>query len=348
MPAAANDSITLTPAEVLELAYTAFLGSRTSDANARCMARSIAAAEIDGLRSHGLMRVPPYCDQARCGKVDGHALPVLEAQSRPGVCIVDAGHGFAHPAIELGFTQLVPAARASGIAALAVKRSYNCGVVGHHVEALAGQGLVALAYANTPAAIAPWGGSRAFFGTNPVAFAAPRRAQLPLVIDQSASVVARGEVMLRARQNQPIPEGWALDSSGAPTTDAKAALAGSMLPAGGYKGAGLALMVEVLAAVLTGATLSVHASSFADIQGGPPGTGQLFIALDPAAFLGGDFAERLDALLAAMCSEPSIRLPGSRREQARARAAAQGIAVAQSLYDDVARRAQTENSGTVP
>ena len=255
--------------------------------------------------------------------------------------VVDACEGFALPAIELGLAAIVARAKDNGVAALAITRSHNCGVVGHHVEALAERGLVAIGFANTPAAIAPWGGKRRFFGTNPIAFAAPRGSQPPLVIDQSASVIARGEVMLRAREGRSIPEGWALDHEGEPTTDARAALAGAMAPAGGYKGVGLALIVEVLAAVLTGSTLSHKAPSFADTSGGPPRTGQLFIALDPAAFSSSSFADVMEELLAAMCSEPGVRVPGARRLAARERARQHGITVPRALHDEISRRAKT-------
>jgi (2R)-3-sulfolactate dehydrogenase (NADP+) len=333
-----SDLVRISLADVERVSYAALCANRTSDANARCMARSITAAEAEGLASHGLLRVPPYCEQTASGKIDGHALPSV-ALTRPGALIADARTGFAHPAIDLGFEALVPAAREQGVAVLAITNSYNCGVVGHHVERLANAGLVALAFANTPSAIAPWGGSKALFGTNPVGFAAPRLGAPPLVIDQSSSVVARGEVMLHALQGEQIPLGWALDGDGAPTTDARAALAGSMLPAGGYKGAGIALIVEVLAAVLTGANFSFDASSFADDKGGPPRTGQLFIALDPAAFLGDRFPARMERLLVALCAQPGVRLPGERRIAAREAAAVEGVAVKRSLYESIAARA---------
>jgi (2R)-3-sulfolactate dehydrogenase (NADP+) len=281
--------------------------------------------------------LPTYCAHALSGKVDGLAQPTARGATA-ATSVVDAHDGFAHPAIDVGFAQLVPAARQQGIGALAITNSYNCGVVGHHVERLAREGLCALAFVNTPAAIAPWGGKHAFFGTNPIACAAPRRSGPPLVIDQSASVIARGEVMLAARQGRSIPEGWALDAAGVATTDPQAALAGSMLPAGGHKGAGMALIVEILAAVLTGASLSCQASSFAGDAGGPPRTGQFFVAIDPRAFVGGAFEERLDSLIESMVGQPGVRLPGAKRMAARQRAAQCGVRVSRSLYDDIARR----------
>jgi (2R)-3-sulfolactate dehydrogenase (NADP+) len=298
------------------------------------VAGSIVAAEADGIVSHGLLRLPTYCEHAARGKVDGHATPALE-RAGAAALIVDARDGFAHPAIDLGFDTLVSVTREHAIAALAVTNSYNCGVVGHHVEKLASHGLLALAFVNTPAAIAAWGGSKPLLGTNPVAFAAPRAQHPPLVIDQSSSVVARGEVVLRGSQGQEIPAGWALDAQGAPTTDPRAALAGSMLPAGGYKGAGIALIVEILAGVLTGANLSLQASSFVDNAGGPPRTGQFFVAIDPRAFLGERFAERLESLLAAMLADPAVRLPGARRIAARERTAREGVRVPRALHERV-------------
>lgn len=333
------DTITLTLPDVERLTFAALRASGTSDANARSVTDSVVAAEAEGLHSHGLMRLPTYCEHVKCGKVDGRAEPTVRSQ-RSGAVTVDAGSGFAHPAIDLGFRELVPAARANGIAALAVTNSYNCGVVGYHVERLARQGLVALGYVNAPPSIAPWGGKKAFFGTNPIACAVPRKSSSPLVIDQSSSVVARGEVMLHAQQGKAIPEGWALDRDGKPTTDPKAALAGgSMLPTGGYKGAGIALMVEIMAAALTGANFSFNASSFADNKGGPPNTGQFFIAIDPAAF-GDAFPDRMETLIEAMCSEAGVRLPGSKREAARKRTAAEGITIKRTLHEDLQSRAQ--------
>jgi (2R)-3-sulfolactate dehydrogenase (NADP+) len=334
-----DETVQFSLAEVHRAAYDALRASRTSEPNARHVAQSVVQAEAEGIRSHGLLRVPTYCEHAQCGKVDGQALPTVE-RARAAVWIADARDGFAHPAIAAGLTRLVPEAKQCGVAVLAIKNSYNCGVVGHHAERLAEQGLVALICANTPAAIAPWGGNKPLFGTNPIAFAAPRAGEPPLVIDQSASVVARGEVMLRATQGREIPLDWALDADGKPTSDPKAALAGSMQPAGGYKGAGLALMVEVLAAALTGASLSQAASSFVDNRGGPPRTGQLLVAFDPTAFVGDLFTDRIEQLLASMLEQPGVRLPGTKRIAARRAAETHGVRVSKALYDRIARLAQ--------
>ncbi|OGA52998.1 MAG: sulfolactate dehydrogenase [Betaproteobacteria bacterium RIFCSPLOWO2_12_FULL_62_58] len=333
------DRVNLTLAEVAALSHKALLASNISEPNARSVTTSIVAAEAEGIHSHGLLRLPTYCEHAKCGKVNGRAEPGIR-RSAAGALLVDAQEGFAHPAIDAGLERLIPLARENGIAALAVTNSYNCGVVGFHVERIADRGLVALGYVNSPAAIAPWGGKKPLFGTNPVAFAAPRKNAPPVVIDQSSSVVARGEVMVHAQQGKPIPTGWALDKDGQPTNDPQAALAGSMLPAGGHKGAGIALLVDIMAAGMTGANFSFNAASFADNNGGPPRTGQFFIALDPSVFVGAAFSERLETLFTAILNQPGTRLPGDKRNANRARTARDGISIKRALYDDIVRRTQ--------
>jgi (2R)-3-sulfolactate dehydrogenase (NADP+) len=314
----------LTIAEAEDLVAEALMRCRTAPDNARIVARALVAAEAEGLSGHGLSRVPTYAAQAKAGKVDGFAVPRAE-QARPGVLAVDAAHGFAYPALDLAVAGLPALARAQGIAVAPVRRSHHCGAAGQPVERLAHAGLVAILFANTPAAIAPWGGNRALFGTNPVAFAAPRANGAPIVVDLSLSKVARGNILAAKQRGEPIPEGWAFDAAGQPTTDPDAALAGTMAPLGDAKGTALALMVELLAAGLTGAVFAADASSFLDAKGPPPGTGQLLLALDPAAFGGG--IERFEELAMAVEAQAGARLPGSRRLAARARAAAEGLTV---------------------
>jgi len=327
-------SVHLSLREVHELALQALLACGTAENNAESVAASVAASEADGIHSHGLARLPTYCEHARCGKIDGQAQPSVESVSAAGIR-VDARDGFAHPAIDLGLERLVPLARETGIAAMAVTNSYNCGVCGYHVERIAREGLVALGYVNAPASIAPWGGSDPVFGTNPVSFAAPRRDADPLVLDQSSSVVAKSEIVVHKQRGEPIPEGWALDTNGRPTTDPAAALAGSMVPMGGHKGSGIALMVEIMAAAVTGASLALDASSFADNEGGSPRTGQFFIALDPQRFSGGAFDQRLGRLLAAIEDQEGARLPGGGRLAARERTGREGVEIPEALYKKI-------------
>ena len=303
--------------EIEQLALRALLASRVRTDNAVQVARSIACAERDGQGSVGLSYLPTYCDHAACGKVDGFATPTMEQISAVAIR-VDAATGFAHPAIALGLPALATAARSNGIAVLAVGNSYSCGSLGYFVEELAEGDLVALMTANSSPSMAPFGGKTPFFGTNPLAFAVPRVGHPPLVLDQSSSTVAWVAVNDAHQRGLPLPPGWALDKEGRPTTDAAAGLAGSMAPLGGYKGAGLALMVDVLSGGLTGSQFSHQVSSFGSCEGGPTRCGQLLIALNPQMLGGEQFSARLEAMLLAMCETPAVRLPGDRRLQARA------------------------------
>jgi (2R)-3-sulfolactate dehydrogenase (NADP+) len=324
--------------DIEDLAFTALTRSGASVAQARPVAVSVRRAEADGIRSVGLGYLPTYLGHLPTGKVDGHALPEATV-ARPGTVLVDARNGFAHPAFDSGLPLLARAARANGSATLAITRSYSMGVLGHPVEDIAREGLVALAVTNSPPNIAPWGGRRPLFGTNPMAFATPRRNGPPLVIDQATSVVTKVRLAQAARAGQAIPDGWALDPAGQPTTDPQQALSGSMLAFGGAKGAGLALMIDLLAAALTGANLSKDASPYAKAEGPPPGVGQLFLAFDPAAFAPG-FIDRVEDLAAAMLQQEGVRLPGDRRLRMRETTAAHGVEIDEALL--AAIRAGTE------
>ncbi|CDX22913.1 (2R)-3-sulfolactate dehydrogenase (NADP(+)) [Mesorhizobium plurifarium] len=316
----------LTQARIETLASAALLRHGASERQAGALAAAIAAAEHDGLKSHGLMYLPTYCEHLTCGKVLGQAEPRL-TQPAPAVVAVDAANGFAHAAIALGLPALIEAARSQGVAALAIRNSYNCGALGYHTESIARNGLVGLGFTNAPASIAPWGGRKAALGTNPWSLAVPDgRGGARFVIDQSASVVAKSEVIKRARAGEPIPAGWAFDASGETTTDAGEALKGTMAPAGGYKGVGSALLVEIFAACLTGANPGLVASPFSGTAGGPPGTGQFFLAVSPEATSAGAFAGNLETVAGAFNGE--ARLPGTRRFGARERNATEGIEVA--------------------
>jgi (2R)-3-sulfolactate dehydrogenase (NADP+) len=316
------------------LAKTILIRHATGEANAACVARALVAAEADGQKGHGLSRLPSYAAQAASGKVDGHAVPILEQGARAALRI-DARNGFAFPALAMAVDRLPSLAAETGIAAAGVHHSHHFGQAGYHVEQLAARGLLGLVFGNSPKAIAPWGGSEGVFGTNPIAFAAPRRSEPPLVIDLSLSKVARGRIMLAAKQGEPIPEGWAFDSYGKPTTDAEAALQGTMLPMGDAKGAALVLMVEILAAALTGARFGFEASSFFTAEGDPPAVGQFLVAIEPRVFSGDAFAERLETLVGAILEQPGTRLPGARRRALREESASKGVLIPAALYDEL-------------
>ena len=316
--------------EIEALSRAALVAAGASETSAAAVARSTRLAERDGIRSHGLLYVPIYAEHLRCGKVDGAAVPQAKI-ARAGAVCVDAAAGFAHPAIDAGWDLFMKAAGENGVAVLTVHNSYNCGVLGHHAERIAERGFLGLCTTHAPASIAPPGGRQPVIGTNPFALAVPDgRGGSAFVVDQSASAIAKSEILLRAREGKALEPGWAVDADGNPTTEAEAALKGSMLPAGGHKGFGIGLLVEILASCLSGAVLSRDASPFSGTAGGPPRTGQCFIAFDPGAF-SGNVAGQVERLVEAIETQDGGRLPGARRKLARQRTALDGVEVDDGL-----------------
>lgn len=328
-----ND-LRLTVTQAHTLISDALTRSRTAPHNAKAVADALVAAELVGQGGHGLRRVAAYAAQAASGKVDGFAVPTL-AQTRPSALAVDAANGFAYPALDLVFTPLAEAARLQGIAIAGIRRSHHCGVAGVLVERYAASGLLALLFANSPGAMAPWGSNQPLFGTNPIAFAAPIAGAEPIVVDVSLSKVARGKIMTASQKRETIPADWAFDAVGNPTTDADAALAGTMAPLGDAKGSALALMVELLAAGLTGANYASEASSFFDASGVPPGVGQTIIAIDPALFGATNVLQRFSAMAAMVEDAAGARLPGRRRQNLRHKGQSNGIVADAALVAQI-------------
>jgi len=321
--------------ELAALATAALERAGASPAMAAATARALVAADAQGLASHGLSRVPQYAAHLKLGRAVGAAEPAV-VRSKGGAALVDAGDGLAFPACALAVREAIARARLHGIAFAGVTNSHHFGAASHHLEPVADAGFVGLAFGNSPAAMPAWGGRRALFGTNPIAAVFPRRNAAPLVIDLSLSEVARGKLMVAAREGKPIPQGWALDRDGNPTTEPQAGLDGMMLPAGGVKGAMLALVVELLVCALTGAHMGFEADSFFVDAGNRPRIGQAFIVIDPGALAGREaFDERLETLVAAMLADPTVRLPGERRRKLAAKAAGDGVEIPQPLLDQL-------------
>ena len=319
------------PAPLLDRMRRALEKWGASPAVAAATAAALVAAELDGIPSHGVSRVPQYCGHVRIGRATGSAVPKV-ARERGGACLVDAGGGLAFEACALAVREAIRRARSHGVAFVSVANSNHFGVAAFHTEPIAEAGLVGLAFGNSPAAMPMWGGKRALFGTNPIAAAFPRRGAPPMVVDLSLSEVARGKLMVAAREGKPIPAGWALDKDGNPTTDPKAGLEGMMLPAGGAKGAMLALTVELLACALSGSAFGFESDSFFTEEGRPTRIGQAFLAIDPDALAGREvFLDRVETLVAAMLADEGVRLPGDRRRANRERIAKEGIALAPEL-----------------
>ena len=327
--------------ELFRLGCTALERAGAHAAMAQAAARHLVQAEAQGLPTHGMSRVPFYCSMLRNGRADGTAHPAM-VSDRAAACLIDNRDGLPYVSVEWAVGEAMQRARRNGIAFAGIRNSSHVGVLGIHLLAVAEAGLVGFAFTNSPAAIPPWGGKKALFGTNPVAAAFPRRNADPIVIDLALTTVVRGRIMMAMRKGERIPEGWALDRHGKPTTDPKEAIEhGSLFPIGGAKGAMLALMFELICASLTGAAIGPEADSFFAEQGNKPRIGQAFIAIDPAALAGSDkFAERVESVVATMLSDPEVRLPGARRF-AGERASQSGIEVPDDLLAQIEKLCST-------
>ena len=323
----------LTLQQVQELAQQALVSSGGGAQQSAVVAQSIAEAESQGIRNVGLAYLPTYCAHLRCGKVDGHALARTEVTA-PSILHVDASQGFAHTAFMSALPEFVAMVRSQGVAVMTIRNSYSAGVLGWFIHRFLEHGLLSLAFANATAMMAPVGGKKPVFGTNPWGFGVPQEGAYPIVADMSSTATARVNVIAAARSGGPIPEGWAIDVEGRPTTDPQAALAGTMAPAAGHKGYALALLVDVLVAGLGGANWSFEASSLLDDAGGPPGVGQCFIAIDPARCAPG-FAQRIARLAQAIHEQEGARLPGTGRAQHAARATNHGVDVPDALLAEL-------------
>jgi (2R)-3-sulfolactate dehydrogenase (NADP+) len=279
------------------------------------VASAVARAEATGNLICGLYYLDSYCTQLRSGRVDGQAEPVV-SRPKPGMVRVDAKLGFAQPAFQRGIDTAVAAARELGTASLAVCHSHTCTAMGFFTEQIAAQGLIGIGMTNAPACVSPPGGTKAVLGTNPIAMAVPNaHGGLAFQFDQSTSAVAIGKIRVAAAAGDKIPLGWAVDKNGAPTDDANAALEGSLISAGGYKGYGFGLMVEVLAAAITGSLTSTSAPPLKAPEGPPHDLGQFYFLIDPTACAGDAFWARLKQLAEAVESQPNARLPGANSER---------------------------------
>ncbi|PLX75739.1 MAG: lactate dehydrogenase [Azoarcus sp.] len=319
---------TLLPFSELEaLLARIFVRHGTSDDVAKVLAANCASAQRDGSDSHGVFRIRGYLSTLASGWVDGKVVPRVEDVA-PGYVAVDAGNGFAQPALEAARPLLLEKVRNNGIALLAIRNSHHFAALWPDVEPFAQDGLVALAFVNSMACVVPHGGHKPLFGTNPIAFAAPRAGTDPLVFDLATSAIAHGDVQIAAREGHTLPEGYGVDRNGEPTRDPAAILdGGALLPFGGYKGSALSMMVELLAAALTGGNFSFDFDWSRHPGAKTPWTGELLIVIDPSKGAGSNFAQRTEILVREMQDAGQTRQPGDRRYRQRAESARVGIAI---------------------
>ena len=329
-------AVRLTLDEARTLATQALRAHGVSDPDSTLVADYLVRSEADGQSGHGLMRVGSYIGQVNAGKIKTSATPSLK-EITPVVAVSDADNGFSYPAIQLALSFLESAANKFGIALCGVRHSHHFGQAGLHVETLAHKNLIGWCCGNTPSAMAVYGGTKPFYGTNPIAFSCPLPGEShPLVIDLALSVAARGKIVRAKQEGKKIPTDWAVDKNGVPTDDPATALSGSLMAIGGAKGSGLALMVEVLSACLTNSKLSVEADSLLEPGGSYPNLGHTFIAIAPEIIAGPAYAERINSLVSAyQDAAPEGRLPGTRRIASRKKASDDGLSITSTLHQEL-------------
>ncbi len=329
------NNIPLSLEQVYRLAFDSLVASGCNDDNASAVADTITLAERDLCHSHGLFRLPGYMLALKSGKVNGNACPTVEKLA-PSVLRVDGDDGYAPLSLKVARDPLAECASENGIAAMSLIKIHHFAALWIEIESLTEKGLCAMAFTAYMPAVAPAGGNKPFYGTNPMAFGWPRPGKPPMVFDQATATQAMGEVMIAARDGHTLPAGVGIDSAGNSTTDPNEVVKGCLLPFGGHKGASIALMIELLVGPLLGERCSFEAAAADNKDGGPPRGGELLIAIDPKRFGNSqDPFAHADRLFNALLAQEGTRLPGDRRIKNRAISTKDGISIPQGLYDKI-------------
>ncbi|MGE3270282.1 MAG: Ldh family oxidoreductase [Chloroflexota bacterium] len=347
-------------AEVLQdFATACFVNVGMGPADAAIVADSLIAAEVRGVTSHGLIRLPVYLGNIKDGQVSATARPIIVADG-PTATTIDGQRAMGQVASKLGMETAIERATTNGIAAVAVRNSNHFGAGAYWAMLALPHNMIGIAMTNGAVAMAPTGGVTPLLGNNPIAVASPAGSELPIVLDMALTTVARGWIKLASLKDQPLPDGWALDAKGRPTNDPNAALDGSLLPVGGYKGYGLAVIVELLTGVLSGAALGPALENMGFTAGsgtepvrtpahevGGSGTGHFFVAIDIARFMPlNHYTARVDALVQTMKlaelieGTAGIMMPGEREFLTEKQRRAEGIAITPELAPELEKAAR--------
>ena len=310
-------TLSLTLDEIFELAKKTLLSNGCDEESATILADLIMKAERDGSLSHGLFRLPAYVSGLKSGKINGKARPEVKKIS-PSVIKVLGNNCLAPMILNKSIPELVKAAKENGVAVLAITNSHHMAAMWFETEMVAEQGLVAFACTSYKPAVAPAGATKSLFGTNPISFAWPRPGKMPVVYDMATASMAMGEVQVAKREGHKVPLGTGLTKDGKETTDpGQIADGGVLLPFGGYKGSGIAMMVELLAGALVGDNFSFETAAKDNNDGGPPSGGEFILAISPEKLSGSGWDKHADEFFNKMKSMEGVRLPGERRHKNR-------------------------------
>ena len=310
-------TVSLTLDEIFDLAKNTLLANNCDDETASILAELIMKAERDGSLSHGLFRLPAYVSGLKSGKINGKGKPEVQKIS-PSVIKVLGNNCLAPVVLKKGIPELIKAAEENGVAVLAINNSHHMAAMWPETEMIAEQGLVAFACTSYKPAVAPAGATKPLFGTNPISFAWPRPGKTPVVYDMATASMAMGEVQVAKREGHKVPLGTGLNKDGKETTDpGEIADGGVLLPFGGYKGSGIAMMVELLAGALVGDNFSFETAAKDNKDGGPPSGGEFILAISPEKISGSGWDKHADEFFNKMKSMEGVRLPGERRHKNR-------------------------------
>ena len=310
-------AVSLSLDEILDLAKKTLLANGCDDENASILADTIMRAERDGSVSHGLFRLPAYVAGLKSKKINGKARPVLENVA-PSIIKVLGNNAVAPMVLSLGLPAVIELAKKNGVAVLAIKNSHHMAALWPETEAIAEAGLVGIACTSYKPAVAPAGATKPLYGTNPISFAWPRPGKTPVVYDMATASMAMGEVQVAKREGHKVPLGTGLTKDGKDTTDpAEIADGGVLLPFGGYKGSGIAMMVELLAGALVGDNFSFETAAKDNNDGGPPSGGEFILAMSPEKIAGLGWDQHANNFFKKMSSMDGVRLPGERRHKNR-------------------------------
>ena len=310
-------TISLSLDEIYQLSNKTLLANGCDEENANILSDTIMRAERDGSLSHGLFRLPAYVASLKSKKVNGKARPEIKKISSSVVKVL-GNHAFAPMVLKVGLPELIKLAKETGVAILAINNSHHMAAMWPETEAVAEQGLVAFACTSYKPMVAPAGAKKALFGTNPISFAWPRPGKTPVVYDMATAAMAMGEVQVAAREGHKVPIGTGLNKDGRETTDPnEIAKGGVLLPFGGYKGSGIAMMVELLAGALIGENFSYETAAKDNKDGGPPSGGEFILAMSPEKIAGPNWYKHSNEFFEKMKSMDGVRLPGERRHKNR-------------------------------
>ena len=310
-------TVSLSLQEIFDLAKKTLLANGCDEETVNILSDLIMKAERDGSLSHGLFRLPAYVTGLKSGKINGKGRPEVKKIS-PSVIKVSGNNCLAPVVLNKSIPELIKAAKENGVAVLAINNSHHMAAMWHETEMIAEQGLVAFACTSYKPAVAPAGAIKPLFGTNPISFAWPRTGQTPVVFDMATASMAMGEVQVAKREGHKVPIGTGLNKEGKETTDpGEIADGGVLLPFGGYKGSGIAMMVELLAGALVGDNFSYETAAKDNNDGGPPSGGEFILAISPDKLSGDDWNKHSDKFFDKMKSMDGVRLPGERRHKNR-------------------------------